>query len=169
MGRKPSRQVGRWTPRASQRPIQTPPSAACPCRWEDTSGSGLAMMVEILCGVLSGGAMGVEGGGHTDPWRSPSARARRLWPSTWADSCPWMSFQQRVEWLVQTVRSAAPAKGYDEVMVAGDPECRAERERRHHGIPIGEGTLHCLAETANRLGVGPLSDKLSQPLKGGLI
>jgi len=64
-------------------------------------------------------------------------------------------FQRRVEWLVNTVKSAAPAKGYHEVMVAGDPEWRAEAERRKSGIPLGDGTWECLVETAARLGVGP--------------
>jgi uncharacterized oxidoreductase len=68
---------------------------------------------------------------------------------------PAEEFPRRVEWLVNTVKSAAPAKGHSEVMVAGDPEWRAEAERRQHGIPLGEGTWECLVETAARLGVGP--------------
>jgi LDH2 family malate/lactate/ureidoglycolate dehydrogenase len=68
---------------------------------------------------------------------------------------PVEEFHRRVEWLVNTVKSAAPAKGYREVMVAGDPEWRAEAERRQNGIPLGDGTCECLSQTAAKLGVRP--------------
>jgi uncharacterized oxidoreductase len=76
---------------------------------------------------------------------------------------PVEEFHRRVEWLVNTVKSAAPAKGYHEVMVAGDPEWRAEAERRQNGIPLGDGTWECLVETAAKLGVGPPPAKLMGP------
>ncbi len=72
-------------------------------------------------------------------------------------------FQRRVERLVSTVKSAAPAKGNHEVLVAGDPEWHAERERRQSGIPLGDGTWHCLGETATRLGYAPPSATLIKP------
>lgn len=125
-------------------------------------GSGLAMMVEMLCGVLSGGAMSVEVGGIRIQGKPIRASQTFLAIDT-GRFMPGGEFQQRAEWLVNTVKSAAPAKGFEEVLVAGDPEWRAERARRQNGIPLGEGTLHCLEETAQRLGVGALSDKLMKP------
>ena len=38
------------------------------------------------------------------------------------------------------VKSAAPASGFDEVLVANEPELRTERERLESGIPIPDGT-----------------------------
>ena len=115
-------------------------------------GTGLAMLVEILCGVLSGGAMGTEIGGiriHGKPVRASqtflAVEINRFMAVE--------EFTGRVEWLVNTVKSAEPAKGYDEVMVAGDPEWRTEIERRRQGIPLGEGTWKTLVETAEKLGV----------------
>jgi LDH2 family malate/lactate/ureidoglycolate dehydrogenase len=67
---------------------------------------------------------------------------------------PVEELQQRIEWLVNSVKSAAPAKGYSEVLVAGDPEWRAEAERRKNGIPLGDGTWDCLVKVGARLGVG---------------
>jgi uncharacterized oxidoreductase len=68
---------------------------------------------------------------------------------------PAEEFHRRIEGLVQTVKSAAPAKVYGEVLVAGDPEWRAEAERRQNGIPLGDGTWEFLVEIAARLGVEP--------------
>jgi len=129
-------------------------------------GSGLAMLVEILCGLLSGGAMSVDVGGIRIPGKP--VRASQTFIALDAGRfMPVEELQRRVEWLVETVKSAAPAKGYREVLVAGDPEWRAEAERRQNGIPLGDGTLKCLVETAARLGIGPPPAKLSKPYKEG--
>jgi len=60
-----------------------------------------------------------------------------------------------MENLVALVKSAAPAPGYDEVMVAGDPEWRTEAERLKNGIPIADGNWATLVKTAARVGVAP--------------
>ena len=128
-------------------------------------GSGLAMMVEILCGLLSGGAMSVEVGGIRIEGK-PTRTSQTFVAIDVGRFMPIEEFHRRVEWLVNTVKSAAPAKGYGEVMVAGDPEWRAEAERLQNGIPLGDGTWECLAETAARLGVEPpqaTSAKLIKP------
>jgi len=80
---------------------------------------------------------------------------------------PVEEFTRRVEWLVKTVRSSAPAKGYNNVLVAGDPEWRAEEERRRNGIPLGDGTWGTLAKIAAKWGVAPpeSSDTLVGPPK----
>ena len=115
-------------------------------------GSGLAMMAEILCGALSGGAMGTEVGGIRVEGK-PTRVSQTFLAIDIARFMPVDVFTRRVEWLVGTIKSATPAKGYDEVLVAGDPEWRAEAERRAGGIPLGEGTCEALAKTADRLGV----------------
>ncbi len=126
-------------------------------------GSGLAVMVEMLCGVLSGGAMSVEVGGIRIQGK-PTRVSQTFVAVDAGRFMPAEEFERRVEWLVNTVKSAAPAKGYHEVMVAGDPEWRAEAERRQNGIPLGDGTWHCLTETAARLGVRPPEPERSGPV-----
>jgi LDH2 family malate/lactate/ureidoglycolate dehydrogenase len=116
-------------------------------------GSGLAMMVELLCGALSGGAMSVDVGGIRLEGK-PTRTSQTFIAIDAGRFMPAEEFSRRVEWLVDTVKSAAPAKGYGEVMVAGDPEWHTEAARRQSGIPIGDGTWQCLVETAARLGVG---------------
>jgi uncharacterized oxidoreductase len=68
---------------------------------------------------------------------------------------PVAEFTARIEWLVAAVKSAPPAAGYAEVLVAGDPEWRTEAERQRHGIPIPDGNWKTLVETAARVGVAP--------------
>ena len=65
---------------------------------------------------------------------------------------PAAEFTERLEHLVGYVKSSRPAPGYDEVLVAGDPEWRVEEARLRDGIPLGQGTWNKLAEVAVRLG-----------------
>lgn len=118
-------------------------------------GSGLAMLVEILSAGLSGGAMSVEVGGIRIRGK-PTRISQMFMAIDVSRFMPLDEFTRRIEWLVNTVKSAVPAKGFEDVMVAGDPEWRAEAERRKNGIPIGEGTWECLVQTAKKLDVAPL-------------
>ena len=117
-------------------------------------GSGLAMLVEILCAVLGGGAMSTNVGGIRMPGK-PTRVSQTFVAVDVKRFMPVEEFTGRVEWLVDMVKSAAPAKGYDEVLVAGDPEWRAEADRRRTGIPLGDGTWESLVQTGDKLGVAP--------------
>ena len=115
-------------------------------------GSGLALMVEILCAVLSGGAMSIEIGGM----RTPGQRSRFNHAFLAIDIerfMPVAEFTARMEHLVAMIKSSVPASGYSEVLVAGDPEWRSEAERTRDGIPLGAGTWAELTEAAQKRGV----------------
>jgi LDH2 family malate/lactate/ureidoglycolate dehydrogenase len=115
-------------------------------------GTGLAMMVEILCGVLSGGAMCMDIGGIRIPSRM--VRTNQTFIAIDIERfMPVAEFTARVERLVELVKSAKPATGYDEVLVAGDPEWRSEAQRLQDGIPLGRGTWQSLLEAAQKYGV----------------
>jgi len=119
-------------------------------------GSGLAMMVEILCSVLSGGAMANEVGGIR--FRGKTVRVSQMYMAIdVARFMPVPEFTARVEKLVAIMKSTPTAPGYDEVMVAGDPEWRTEAERRQHGIPIADGNWDALCKAAARVDVAALA------------
>lgn len=100
-------------------------------------GSGLGMMVEILSGVLAGGAMSTEVGGLHVKDRTMDTSHFFLAVDI-ARFMPLQTFQERMERLIGTVKSTRPARGFDEILVAGDPEWRAERKRLRKGIPVDE-------------------------------
>jgi len=115
-------------------------------------GSGLAMMAEILCAVLGGGAMSTELGGIRIRGRAMRVSQMFLGIDI-SRFLPLDEFAARMERLIAVVKSSPPAKGYEEVLVAGEPEWRMEAERRANGIPLEQGTWKSLTETASRLGV----------------
>jgi LDH2 family malate/lactate/ureidoglycolate dehydrogenase len=115
-------------------------------------GSGLAMMVEILCAVLSGGAMSTELGGIRI--RGRKFRVNQTFLAIEIERfMPVAEFTARVEKLVGMMKSTAPAAGYDEVLVAGEPEWRTEKARSRDGIPIGAGTWQTLVKIGEKRGV----------------
>jgi LDH2 family malate/lactate/ureidoglycolate dehydrogenase len=117
-------------------------------------GSGLAFMVEILVGVLSGGAMSTEVGGvriRTRPMRCGQA----FLAIDVSRYMPVEQFNQRMDWLVNVIKTTPAAPGYDEVLVAGEPEWRAARKRSADGIPLAKGVWEQLAKTASLAGVTP--------------
>lgn len=115
-------------------------------------GSGLAMMVEILCSVLSGGAMANEVGGIR--FRGKTVRVSQMFMAIdVARFLPVEEFTARVAQLVNIMKTTPTAPGYDEVLVAGDPEWRMEAERLRNGIPIEQGNWDMLCKAAARVGV----------------
>jgi LDH2 family malate/lactate/ureidoglycolate dehydrogenase len=115
-------------------------------------GSGLGLMVEILCGVLSGGAMSGDVGGLHILTRPMATSQFFLAVDIQRFLAPEV-FQQRMEQLIAAAKSSAPAWGYDEVMVAGDPEWRSQARRTAQGIPLKAAALERINTTARELGV----------------
>ncbi len=115
-------------------------------------GFGIAAMVEILCGVLSGMAVG-----RAIPamFTTPMERPRRLGQFYIAIRCdvagPADDFRKRLQTMTDEVRREPAAKD-GEVLLAGDPQIRETAKRREQGIPLdGEisAGLSALAEEFN--------------------
>jgi LDH2 family malate/lactate/ureidoglycolate dehydrogenase len=116
-------------------------------------GYGLALMVEVLCGVLGGagvrhGVGELYGGNHEpqdtghfhlaiDPERTVG-RER---------------FAAVLGGLLDELRTIPPSPGFDEVLVPGDPEDRARAERSRSGVPIEPELWRTLGELSRELGV----------------
>lgn len=115
-------------------------------------GSGLAVMVEILCGVLSASAIGTEVSGVRFADK-PSRAGQFFLAIDVTRFLPLEEFGARMDKLIRMLKSSAPAKGYNEVLVANDPERRTETERLQTGIPIDPGTWDRLAKSAAALNV----------------
>ncbi len=115
-------------------------------------GSGLGMLVEILCGVLGGGAMSTELAGI----RNVGVRMRTSHLFLAIDVARFMpldEFHTRLDRLVTCVKSTPPARGYGEVLVAGDPEWRMEEIRRRDGVPVTVAVWDRLVDAATRMNI----------------
>lgn len=117
-------------------------------------GSGLAFMVEILVAVLSGGAMSTDLGGirnNTKPMRA----GQMFLAIDVSRYMPVDVFLARMDDLVGRVKAARPAPGYDEVLIANEPEWRSKEARLVEGIPLSEGVWQELCRAGRSVGVEP--------------
>src|SRR5579863_7025430 len=111
-------------------------------------GSGLALMCELLGGVLTGG--GAMQGNLPNRGIKNGMFTIVLDPARFGDAA-WM--RQEMETLIGWVKSSPPRPGVERVMVAGEPERRSRDERLETGIPIDANTWKELVEAAQLAGV----------------
>ena len=107
-------------------------------------GYGLAVVVDVLCGLLGG-----DPAGHV---RQPTDvshhfAAYRIDAFTDLDG-----FRERMDDFMRALRETPPAPGQERVVYAGLPEHEAERERSERGIPYHPDVVDWIRDTARELG-----------------
>ena len=65
-------------------------------------------------------------------------------------------YRARMDTLIERVRAAPRAEGFDEILLPGEPEDRIEAERRKTGIPYAASEVAALQDEAKKAGVQPL-------------
>jgi LDH2 family malate/lactate/ureidoglycolate dehydrogenase len=108
-------------------------------------GYGLACMVDIMCGILSGKAFGMVPG---RPNFSHFVGAYNIEAFT-----DLLEFKETMDLFLRTLKQTPPAPGHERVLVPGQPEWETENERRAHGIPLHKNVFRWLQDTCNELGV----------------
>ena len=109
-------------------------------------GSGLALWVDIMCGVLSlAGFVGhpvdhYQVGHFFGAWRIDAF-------------APTAEFKALMDERLLAIRTTPPALGYDRVLYAGLPEWEAEQDRRVNGVPLHPTVVVKLRELAGELGL----------------
>lgn len=121
-------------------------------------GSGLGLMIDVLCSMLVGAPYGPD----IPKMYGDLSRPRQLGGLVGViDIKPFTDPEQlkaRVLELAQRYSSLTPAEGFDRVQFPGQPEIEAQRERERNGIPIGLRTLEDLNEQMVKAGIAPLEE-----------
>lgn len=113
-------------------------------------GAGLCMMIDLLAGALTGG-------GCSDPrvdGKGNNMLAVFLAPDRLAGG---EALRDDARDLALWMKSAAPLRAGDEILVPGEIEARNRAERMERGIPLDAETLRQIAAAAASLGVAPLA------------
>ena len=98
-------------------------------------GFGLGLAVEILAGVLSGGAFGAELSG-AEGAKPGVAKLGHFFAAVRIRSFgPWAPFRNRIAEMLGKITSS-PASGAPRVYFPGELEYEIERRRRAEGIPL---------------------------------
>lgn len=110
-------------------------------------GYGIALMVDVLSGILTGSSYGADVGA---PFQialddRPDEKASEYSPQGVGHLViaidaglfrPVEEFKVEVARMSTRLRDSRPVSGRDAVMVPGDPECATELVRRKEGIPV---------------------------------
>ncbi|HSR11122.1 MAG TPA: Ldh family oxidoreductase [Thermodesulfobacteriota bacterium] len=116
-------------------------------------GSGLALMIDIMTGILSGGKFcgellsEVKGGPHA------TAYSQTFIAIDISAFMPLRKFKERVGELVAYVKGARLAEGFQEINIPGEKSWREKKKREKEGIPVDEVTLGELKKVSEELGI----------------
>lgn len=110
-------------------------------------GYGLAMVVDILCGVLSGMGPGLAQGGPSGTFQSAH------FFGAWDIAAFWdlAAFKQMMADYVRAMHATPPMPGVDHVRVPGDIESENRADRLENGIPLYPDVIDNLKDIAQRL------------------
>jgi ureidoglycolate dehydrogenase (NAD+) len=144
-----------WGVDADGRPTTDAAAVASAVPLGGYKGYALALMVELLCGVLPGagvrhGVGGLYTGadveqdvGHFHLALDPERTVGRE------------RFATVLGGLIDELRAIPPAPGFEEVLVPGDPEDRARARRTREGVPIEPALWATLRALSDELAVAP--------------
>jgi uncharacterized oxidoreductase len=125
---------------------------------EGYKGSGLAAMVEVLCGLLTGLGFGVEPTGrHNDGCFMAVFNVAAFRPLA--------EFKKEVAEFARYLKATPPSEGSSGVLYPGEIEHLREQERSKSGIDVEDATWSKLAALAAEYGLASALG-LEQPAKG---
>ena len=108
-------------------------------------GYGLAVLVEILCGVLTGTLTALNADQDPRGHFFGAIRVDAFRPVT--------EFKRDMDRLIRELKSTPPIEGQKRVYVAGEIEFETSEERAERGIPLLPSVLKGLREVSEQLGV----------------
>lgn len=107
-------------------------------------GYGIALMVDVLSGILSGAAFGAHLGAlwdNADSHQNLGFFLQAINISAFRDVA---DFKRQIDAMIDEIKASKRAPGTDEILVPGELEFRSERYNRQHGIRVGAGVLRDL-------------------------
>jgi LDH2 family malate/lactate/ureidoglycolate dehydrogenase len=116
-------------------------------------GYALALMVEVLSGVMSGAAVGPEIGSmykHMDRKQDVGHFFCLMDVTAFMDLA---EFTSRIDAMIDRIKACRKRPGVEEILVPGERSSRKAAERRKSGVPLDAATLAELRELGARLKV----------------
>jgi LDH2 family malate/lactate/ureidoglycolate dehydrogenase len=107
-------------------------------------GYGLGLMVDILTGVLPGAGSALFN----------ERFHQGFWFAAWridAFTDP-SEFKANMKRMADHIRATRPEAGRESVMIAGDPEWKARRDREANGVPLDDETIEQLTALGEEIG-----------------
>ncbi len=121
-------------------------------------GYGLALLVDILSGVLSGAGY-ADTVYPEDGERPLPSNIGHLFGALKIEAFrPLEEFKRSMDDLIRRLKSSPKAEGQSRIYIHGEKEWEMEEERRQKGIPLHPKVVTLLEEIAEELDIPPLLD-----------
>jgi LDH2 family malate/lactate/ureidoglycolate dehydrogenase len=116
-------------------------------------GYGLALIVDVLTGVLSGGAFGAAVRGLYADTAVPNDCAHFFLALDVEVFGPLLSFTERLSTLADQATQGPRAPGVEQLFVPGQLEAERATVARADGVPVDGSVLDALVESGRKVGV----------------
>lgn len=146
-----------WAVDAAGEPTTDPQAVAALRPMGGPKGYGLAFMVDVLCGLLSGGTVGPDCGDLYGEYAEPMDVGHWFVSIDIASMIEPSLFKSLLDAYVDRVKSEPTAPGVDEILVPGEPEAQTQVENERRGIPLSNATAAGLDRLARRYDLEPVS------------
>lgn len=113
-------------------------------------GSALAIMVEILCGVMSGGRFGSRMGNLYSDFETPQDVGHFLLLIDTRRSPPGSAYAGQVRELVKDLKNSARAEGFENILMPGELEMLRSNAMTATGITLPDNVIADLEEIARK-------------------
>jgi LDH2 family malate/lactate/ureidoglycolate dehydrogenase len=104
-------------------------------------GYALALMVEVLSGVLSGSAFGFSVGSMYKDMERKQDVGHFFFLMDIGAFTDVPVFKERIDRMIDEIKACRKRQGVDEILIPGERSFRKAEENRDKGIPVGEETL----------------------------
>ncbi len=116
-------------------------------------GSAIALLIDVVAGVLTGAAFG----SHVGALYGDVEQAQCVGHMMGAVDIRWFSdvdtFKNRMDRMIQELKSVPPAKGVSEVLLPGEIETRIQQQRETEGIALAPDVINDLYQLGLEYGV----------------
>ena len=116
-------------------------------------GSGLALMIDALSGVVSGAAFGGEVRNQNTDFEAPQDVGHFFMAFRPDLFLPTDDYSARMNELVVRVRACPRVDGVDAILIPGEPEATAAETARRKGLVFAEKDVAELNEWASKYGI----------------
>ena len=124
-------------------------------------GSGLALMIGLLAGVLNGAAFGREVIDFTQPGTEPSNTGQFVMALDVARFMPIEAFAAEADRHLRDLRASPRLPGVDAIRLPGEDRRRRRADRSQNGVQLPDALLRQLDELAARLKIEPLAARVA--------
>lgn len=116
-------------------------------------GYAIALMWEVLTGVLAGGARFAGQNALPADLANPTGGSMFLLALDPRAAMPYATFTARVDEMIDRIQASPPQDGFDKVRVPGERSAATARERREKGVPVPAEVVTTLNELGAEHGV----------------